>query len=93
MPALTPTNPLFTKTGLLKLKYVFKLQLCKLMQNSMPGFEVEHESFTLSISLHLHNIRFPEKLNFITGRPRIRVGLNSFRYLGFGLVSQKILKN
>ena len=28
VPALTPTNPLFVKTGLLNLNDVFKLQVC-----------------------------------------------------------------
>ena len=82
VPALTPSNPLFVKTGLLKLNDVFKLQVCKLMQNSMTGFDVEHKSFTLTSSLHSHNTRFSKKLNFITERPRTRLGLNSFRYLG-----------
>ena len=45
VPALTLTNPLFVKTGLLKLNDVFKLQVCKLMQNSMTGFVVDHISF------------------------------------------------
>ena len=52
------------------------------MQNSMTGFGVEHKSFTLAISLHSHNKRFSKKLNFITERPKTRLGLNSFRYLG-----------
>ena len=81
VPALTPTNPLFEKTGLLKLNDVFKLQVCKLMQNSMTGFDVEHKSFTLVSSLHSHNTRFSKKLNLITERPRTRLGLNSFKYL------------
>ena len=55
-PALTLTNPL--KTGLLKLNDVFNLQVCKLMQNSMTGFDVEHKSFTLASSLHSPNTRF-----------------------------------
>ena len=49
--ALTPTNPLFVKTGLLKLNDVFKLQVCKLMQISMTRFDVEHKSFICSSSL------------------------------------------
>ena len=56
MPALTPTNPLFVKTGLLKLNDVFKLQVCKLMQNSMTEFDVEHKSFTIAIFLN-HTIQ------------------------------------
>ena len=81
LPALTPTSPLFVKNGLLKLNYVLKLQVCKLMQNSITGFYVEHKSFTLAISLYSHIKTFSKKLNFIIGRPRTRLGLNSFSYL------------
>ena len=49
MSVLTLTNPLFVKTGLLKLNDVFKLQVCKLMKNSMTGFDVEHKNFTQAI--------------------------------------------
>ena len=52
------------------------------MQNSMTGFDVEHKTFTLTSSLHSHNTRFSEKLNFISERPRTRLGLNYFRYSG-----------
>ena len=52
------------------------------MQNSTTGFEVEHKSFTLASSLHSHNTSLSKKLNFITERPRTRLGLNSFRYSG-----------
>ena len=38
--AFTPTNPLVVKTGVLKLNNLFKLQVCKIMQNSMTGFDV-----------------------------------------------------
>ena len=82
VPALSPTNPLFVKTGLLKLNDVLKLQVCKFIQNSITGFDVEHKSFTLTSSLHLHYTRFSKKLNFITERHRTRLGLNFFRYFG-----------
>ena len=39
-------------------------------------------NFTLASSLHSHNTRFCKKLSFFTARPRTRLGLNSFRYLG-----------
>ena len=80
VPVLTPTNPLFVKTGLLKLIDVFKLQVCKLMKNNMTGFHVGHKSFTLACTLHSLNTWFSKKLNFITERLRTRLGLNSFRY-------------
>ena len=35
VPALTPTNPLFIKTGFLKLNEVLDLKICKLMQNTI----------------------------------------------------------
>ena len=55
VPVLTPINPLFVKTGLMKLNDVFKLEICKLMQKSMTEFDNEIKSFTLSRSLHSHN--------------------------------------
>ena len=58
VPALTPTNPLFVKTGLLKLNKVFKLQVSKLKQNSITRFDIEHKSFTLASSFHSHNTKF-----------------------------------
>ena len=82
VPALTPTNPLFIKTGFLKLNEVLKLQICKLMQNTIRGFEVDHNCFTPVSSLHSHNTRFSKKSNFILERPRTLLGLSSFRYLG-----------
>ena len=82
MPALTPTNPLFVKTCLLKLNDVVKLQVCKLMQNSMTGLDTGHKSFTLAGSLHSHNTRLFKVLNFKTEKTRSRLDLNSFRYLG-----------
>ena len=81
LPALTTTNPLFKKTGVLKLNDVYKLQICKLMHNTITGFDVEQNRFTLASSVHSHNIRFSRKINFINKRPR-RLGLNCFRYLG-----------
>ena len=50
---MTLTNQLFVKTGLLKLNDVFKLQVGKLMQNSMTEFDVEHKSFNLLV-LFIH---------------------------------------
>ena len=82
VPALTTTNPLFKKTGVLILKDVYKLQICKLMRNTITGFDVEHNRFTLASSVHSHNTRFSKKMNFITERPRTRLGINCFRYLG-----------
>ena len=52
------------------------------MKNSMTGFNVEHKKFTLASFLHSYNTRFSKKLNFITERPRTRLGLNSCRHLG-----------
>ena len=36
----------------------------------------------LASSAHSHNTRFSKKKNFITERPRTRLGLNCFKYLG-----------
>ena len=51
------------------------------MCNTITGFDVEHNRFTLASSDHSHNTRFSKKMNFITERPRTRLGLNCFRYL------------
>ena len=56
------------KTGVLKLNNVFKLQVCKLMWNSVNGFDNEHKIFTLASSLYSNNTRFSKKLNIITER-------------------------
>ena len=53
----------------------------------MTGFDVKHKSFTLISSLHSHNTTFSKKLNFITEKPRTRLGLNSFRYLSLRIWS------
>ena len=60
---LTTTNPLFRKTGVLKLNDVYKLQICKLMPNTITGFDVEHNRFTLASSVHSHNTIF-KKIKF-----------------------------
>ena len=60
MPALTTTNILFKKTSVLKLNDVYKLQICKLMHNTITGFDVDHNRFTLASSVHSHNTRFSE---------------------------------
>ena len=51
VPALITTNPL-------KLNDVYKLQICKLMPNTITGFDVDHNRFTLATSAHSHNTRF-----------------------------------
>ena len=81
VPALAQTNPLFVKAGLLKLNEVFKLQICKLMQNSMTGFNVEHKSFTLAGSLHSYNTRFSKKIKFHNWKTN-KTWPTFFRYLG-----------
>ena len=59
------------------------MQVCKLMQNSMTEFEVEHKkTFILASSLHSHNTKFSKKLYLITERHRTRLCLNSIRFLG-----------
>ena len=61
---------------------VYKLQTCKLMSNTITGFDVEHKRFTLASSIYSHNTKFPQKINFLIERPRTRLGLNCFKYLG-----------
>ena len=81
MPALTTTNPLFKKTGVPKSNDVYKMQICKLISDFIAGFDVEHKRFTLTSYIHSHNTRFSKNINFITERPRTRLGLNCFKYL------------
>ena len=75
--AKTTTNSLFKKTGVLKLNDVNKLQICKFMCNTITGFDLEHNRFTLASSVHSHNTRFSKKMNFIAKRPRTRLGLTA----------------
>ena len=93
MPALTSTNPLFKKTGVLKLNDVYKLQISKCVTTT--GFDVEHIRFTLASSVHSHYTRFSKSLNFITERLRTRLDLNFFKYLSqklWSIVSKKLMK-
>ena len=58
VPVLTPTSSLFIKVGLLKLNELFELQILKLMQPYLTGFDVNHISFTTSCLVHLHGTVF-----------------------------------
>ena len=61
LPALTPTNSLFFKTGVLKLNEVFNLQVCKLMLNTLRGFEVDHSCFTPEVWF-IHTVEDIQKI-------------------------------
>ena len=76
-----PTNSLSVKTGILKFNEVFNLQVCKLMLNTLRGFEVDHSCFTPVSMVHAHNTRHSKNNNFVVERPRTGLDLNSFRYL------------
>ena len=56
VPALTTRNPFF-QTSVLKLNDVYKLQICKLMRNTITGSDVDNNTIyianLLSIDLHL----------------------------------------
>ena len=80
--ALTLTDQLFIKTGFLKLNEVLDLQICKLMQSTIRGCEVDHNCFTPVSSIHSHYTEFSKKSIFVLKRCRALLGLNSFRYLG-----------
>ena len=56
VPAVTPTNPLFLKTGHLKLNEVYDLQF-------FNWCSVLFQVFVCSV--YLHGKRFSEKLNFV----------------------------
>ena len=78
---LWPTNTLFIKTGFLKLNEVLDLKICKLMQNTIWGFEVDHNCFTPVSTICSHNTKVSKKSNFVLQNPRTLLGCNSFRYL------------
>ena len=42
-------KPSLKKTGVLKLNYVYKLQICKLMRNTITGFDVDHNTSVLVV--------------------------------------------
>ena len=75
VPALTTTNTIFKKTSVLKLKDMYKLQICKLVHNTTTGFNLEYNRFTFASSVHSLNIRFSKIMNFITKRPRLKQDL------------------
>ena len=81
VPALTLTNSLFVKTGILKFNEVFNLQVCQLILNTLKGLEVGHSYFTIVSMSHSHNTRQSKNNNFLVERPRAGLGLISFRYL------------
>ena len=78
-------DSLFVKTGILKLNEIFNLYVCKLMLNTLRGFEVDYSGFTPVSMVHSHNTRHSKNNNFIVERPRTELGLNSIRYLGLKL--------
>ena len=47
VPALTTTNHLFKKTYTLKLNNVYKLKICKLLRNTITGFDVSKAQYAL----------------------------------------------
>ena len=52
------------------------------MGNTITGSDVEHNRFTLAISVHSHSRRLKKKKNFITERPRKRLCLGCYKFLG-----------
>ena len=86
VPALISTNSLFVKTGILKLNEIYNLRVCKMMLNTLRGFEVDHSCFNPVSMVHSQNTRYLKNNNFID------LGLNSFRYLGpsYGQMFKKI---
>ena len=89
---LTSTNPLFIKTGFLKFNCVFNLQICKLMQNTIREFKVDHNCFTSVGSVHSHYTRFLKKFNFVVERSEhwLALILLDTYVLSYDLVSQNI---
>ena len=48
------------------------------MCKTLTGFDLENNRFTFSSSVLLQNTGFSKNLNFLTERPRTRLGLNCF---------------
>ena len=53
---MTPTNSLLIKTSYLKTNEVFKLQVCKLMLETLSRFEIEQSCFTPISMVHTHKL-------------------------------------
>ena len=52
------------------------------MSNTLSRIDVDHNKFTIAISVYSQNMRFLKVLNFIIERPRTRLGLIYIKYLG-----------
>ena len=61
------------------------------MPNTLIGFDVEHNRYTVASSVQLHNTRFSKKMKIITKRHRTRSALGIL-VQSCGLVSLKLLK-
>ena len=61
---------------------------------TLKDFDVEYIRFTLASCVNSHNTWFSNKLNYITKRPKTRLSLICFGYLGpkFCLVSRNFQK-
>ena len=70
-----------------KLNEVFDFQFCKLMQNTIRRFVVDHNFFTPVSLVHSHYTWCSKKSNFVLERPRTLLGLNFFNFLGSKLWS------
>ena len=81
VPVLIPYNTMFLKTDLLTLNEVFDLQVCKLMQHALAGFNVDHSNFTPVYLVHLYCTIILKRLNFVIKISRTRLRPSSFRYL------------
>ena len=67
--------------------------VCEIMLNTLRGFEVDHSCFTPVSIVYTHNTRQSEINNFVVWRPRTRICVNFFKYLGHQLwssVSEKL---
>ena len=82
MPALSPTNPLFSQLKFLKLADIHKFQVAKLMFKYKGGNKIgEFKALHLG-SRHSYNTRAAGNSNYVIPQVKTNIGLRSFSFLG-----------
>ena len=85
VPGPLPHTPLFYRLNILTIYDIFKLQLGKLIYESINNIGPSHNiiQFTRSNEIHEHNTRFASRGNFFNNYVRTTsYGLKSLRYMG-----------
>ena len=78
----SPSSPLFSQLGLLKLKEVYILQIGKLMYNQMKRNNLSYSTITSLFTAHTHNTRSARNLNCFVPSVYTNLGKTSFNYQG-----------